>query len=119
MVPVMSTAKWGFALLLVLEVCVVSCAAVSNTESGILQWIQRRPRNDIYYFINDTGYTVCNEDFQNTYLISDNQCVKDQELFCGKKIKLIPRIQNMCTGHESFQGASMLLFQFSPHIHSP
>ena len=86
MVPVMITTKWRFVLLFILEVCVASsesCAAVNNTESGILQWIQRRPSSDFYHFINSTiTHSACGE--ENTYLISENQCVKDQELFSGK-----------------------------------
>ena len=89
MVPVMSTTKWRFTLLfMVVEVCVAiaSYAAVSNTESGILQWIQRRQNNDLYHFINGTSYTVCNNESRTTYLISENQCVKDQGLFNGNYI---------------------------------
>ena len=65
----------------ILEVCVASCAAVNNTESRILQWIQSRHSSDIYHFT--TTHSVCGEE-KNTYLISENQCVKDEELFSGK-----------------------------------
>ena len=80
----MSIREWK--LLLILEVCVTSCAAINNAESGILQWIQRRHSNDFYNFINSTTtHSACGEE-KNTYLISENQCVKIQELFSGKLI---------------------------------
>ena len=85
MVPVMITTKWRFVLLFILEViiCVASCVAVNNTESEILQWIQRRHSSDFYNFINSTTtHSACDEE-KSTYLISENQCVKDQKLFSG------------------------------------
>ena len=85
MVQVMITTKWRFVLLFILEVCVASCAAVNNTEFGILQWIQRRHFSDFYHFTNSTTtHSACGEE-KNTYLINENQCVKDQE-FSGKLI---------------------------------
>ena len=84
MAQVMITTKWRFVLLFILEVCTASCVAVNNTESGILQWIQRRHSSDFYHFTNSaTTHSACGEE-KNTYLISENQCVNDQELFSGK-----------------------------------
>ena len=78
----MITTKWRITLLFIL---IAPCAAVNNTESGILQWIQRKLTNDFYHFINDTSsHSVCSMDSQNTFLISEKQCVKDQDLFNGK-----------------------------------
>ena len=81
----MSIREWK--LFLILEVCVTSCVAVKHTEPGILQWIQRRYSSDFYRFINSTTYThsACGEE-KNTYLISENQCMKNQELFSGRLI---------------------------------
>ena len=80
----MSMREWK--LFLILEVCVTSYAAVNHTEPGILQWIQRRHSSDFYHFINSTTtHLACGEE-KNTYLISENQCVKIQELFSGKLI---------------------------------
>ena len=81
----MSIREWK--LLLILKVCVTPCAAVNHTEPGILQWIQCRHSKDFYRFINSTTYahSACGEE-KNTYLISENQCVKNQELFSGKLI---------------------------------
>ena len=57
-------------------------AVVSDTESGIVERISRRQNNDIYFFINSsTTGTNCGD--KNTYLISEDQCVMDQELFRG------------------------------------
>ena len=90
MIAVKSERKWKCIVLFlfVLEVCMSECAAMSDTESGILEWINRRqisPDIYIYSFINssssDHGINCDNEN--STYLISDNQCVKDQELLNG------------------------------------
>ena len=71
-------------LLLVLEVCMSECAAMSDTESGILEWINRRQISpDIYRFSNSSGHAINCDNENSTYLISENQCVKDQELLNG------------------------------------
>ena len=68
-------------LLLVYEVCLPDLAqvvAVSGNESRIIvERVSRRQNGDIYYF-NDGSNMRCGD---NTYLISECQCVKDQELF--------------------------------------
>ena len=55
-------------------------AVVSDTESEIVEWISRRQSSDIYYFINSST----NHGNKNTtYLINENRCVMNQELFRG------------------------------------
>ena len=73
-------------LLFVYEVCLSVNVVVSDTECGIVERINRRLTYDIYYFINSSSIT-CDSD-GNTYLISENQCVKDQELYAGKLIHI-------------------------------
>ena len=79
----MDQRKCRFILLLfVYEMCLLVHTAVSDTESGIVERVSRQQERDIYYFINSsTTGTTCGS--ENTYLISENQCVKDQELFTG------------------------------------
>ena len=73
-------------LSLVFEVCISVCAVESDTESGIVERISRRLSSDIYYFINSSSSSVtCGN--ENTYLISENKCVKDAELFRGNLIQ--------------------------------
>ena len=89
MAAVESERKWRFVLqlLFVIEVCIISvCAAVNDTQSEIVEWVRRRPSSDIYKFINSssTGDNCGNESI--TYLISENKCVKNQELFRGNFI---------------------------------
>ena len=86
MVAVKSERKWKYIVLFlfVLEVCMSQCAAVSDTEPGILEWINRRQISpDVYRFINSSSdHDNCDNE-NSTYLISENQCVKDQELLNG------------------------------------
>ena len=81
----MDQRKYQFMFLLfVYEVCLSVDEVVSDTESGIVERVSRRQGSDIYYFINSlrgNGGTHCGD--ANTYLISENICVKDQELFTG------------------------------------
>ena len=61
----------------------MQAVATSDTESGIVVRISRRQTTDIYFFINSTTSTGTTCGNKNTYLISEDQCVKDQELFKG------------------------------------
>ena len=86
MVTVKSERKWKCIVLflLVLEVCMSVRGAMSDTESGILEWINRRQTSpDIYRFINSSSDHGNCDNENSTYLISENQCVKDQELLNG------------------------------------
>ena len=80
-----SERKWRLVLqlLFVFEVCISVCAVVNDSESKILEWVSRRQSSDFYHFINSSKDNCGNN---NTYLISENQCVKDQELFRGSNI---------------------------------
>lgn len=81
--------KWKLFLtvvfLTILEISI--SAAIDNTEFGILEWVYRRQISpDIYNFVNSNassehGINCAPE--MSTYLISDQQCVKEQELFNG------------------------------------
>ena len=76
--------KWKLfvVFLTILEMSI--SAAIDNTESGILEWVNRRQISpDIYSFDASSEHgTNCAPDM-STYLISDQQCVKEQELFNG------------------------------------
>ena len=76
---------WLMLWLFVYKVCLpdsVQIVALSGNESRIVERISRR-QNDIYYIINSTS-TSMNCGDKDTYLISDDQCVKNLELFRGK-----------------------------------
>ena len=87
MAAVESEKKWRFILLLVvLKVCTSDsvCAVVSNKRE-IVERIARRQNSDLYYFINSNGsHLACSNGSQTTYVINENQCVNEQELFSGK-----------------------------------
>ena len=71
---------WLMLWLFVYKVCFPDSAqvvATSANEFEIVEKVSRRLTTDIY-FINGTD-TNCDD--KNTYLISEDQCVKDQELF--------------------------------------
>ena len=79
--------KWKLfvVFLTILEMSI--SVAIDNTKSGILEWVIRRQISpDIYRFVNPNTSsehgTNCAPDM-STYLISDQQCVKEQELFNG------------------------------------
>ena len=85
MAAVKDRRKWWLMLLLfIYKVCLFDSvqAVVSDTESGIVERVSRRQNNDIYFFI-DSSTTGTNCGDKNTYLISEDQCVMDQELFRG------------------------------------
>ena len=60
-------------------------ASVAPVLGGALipEWVLRRQSGDIYNYVNsedNTSHKHCDD----TYLVDDNQCVTDQELFEGK-----------------------------------
>jgi hypothetical protein len=65
----------------VYKVCLpdsVQAVATSGTESKIVERVSRRQNNDVYFFGNSSSMRCDN---RNVYLVSEDQCVKDQELF--------------------------------------
>ena len=58
----------------------MQAVAASGSESRIVERVSRRLTNDIYHYINSSIHMIC---LDNTYLISEDQCVKDEELFKG------------------------------------
>ena len=70
------------SILFALEVYLSVQAVESDTESRIVEWVARRQFRDVYFFINSsTTGTNCGD--KNTYLISEERCVTDEELFIG------------------------------------
>ena len=63
----------------------VQVVATSGSESRIVERVNRRQTADIYFFINSTTAINCADN--NTYLTSEDQCVKDQELYRGNLIR--------------------------------
>ena len=59
-------------------------AVASDGESGIVERVTRRQYGDVYSFNNSTSSMRC--DNESTYLISEDQCVNDRELFRGTLI---------------------------------
>ena len=81
---------WLMLWLFVCKVCLptsVQVVATSGNESRIVERVSRRQTADIYFFINSTTTIICRTDKNNTYLISEDQCVKDQELYRGNLIR--------------------------------
>lgn len=78
-----SKRKWRYALLLlIIELCIPLYAVVSARNTNILyvERVGRRQSNDFYYFTNSSSNSMyCGPD-GSIYLISDKQCVTDQEL---------------------------------------
>ena len=99
-------------IVFVFEVFMSMHAVVNNGESWIVERVSRRQNNDIYFFLNSSTFgTNCGD--KNTYLISEGQRVKDQELFKGNLIYIEPiYILTIIT----IQDAVMLLFQLVLYI---
>ena len=75
-------------------------AAESDTESGIVERVSRRQFRDVYFFINSSTIgTNCGD--KNTYLISEERCVKDEELFGGNLIDFEPYTITIITCHSA------------------
>ena len=53
-------------------------------DTLIPEWVQRRLTGDTYNYINNSAENITHEHCDNTYLIDDDQCMMDQELFNGK-----------------------------------
>ena len=76
---------WLMLLLFIYKVCLPDSAqvvAASGKESRMVERVSRRLTTDFYHYINSSTHMSCDD--KNTYLISEDQCVKDQELFRGK-----------------------------------
>ena len=66
-------------------VVIITClfASIAPVLGGALipEWVQRRQSGDIYNYVNDSA---SHKHCDNTYLVDDNHCAMDQELFEGK-----------------------------------
>ena len=62
-------------------------AVESDGESGIVERVTRRQYGDVYSFNNSTRSMNCAQcGSESTYLISEDLCVNDRELFRGTLI---------------------------------
>ena len=59
-------------------------AVENDGESGIVERVIRRHNTDVFIFYNSMKTMTCSYGNENTYLISEEKCVSDQELFRGK-----------------------------------
>ena len=69
------------ALVMLLSLYYVVSMSPPVIGAKIPEWVLRRYSGDIYSYINSSEYIVayCG----STFLVNENQCVKDQELFDG------------------------------------
>ena len=66
-------------------------ASIAPVLGGALipEWVQRRLSGDIYNYVNSED-NASHKHCDNTYLVDDNQCVMDQELFVNEgKVKVV------------------------------
>jgi hypothetical protein len=100
-------------ILFVFEVFMsMQAVATSDTESGIVERVSRRQEGDIYFFINSSMHMSCGNE-NTSYLIGEDKCVKDQELFKGSKISILNHLYHISI---TIQDAVMLLFQLILYI---
>ena len=57
-----------------------------KADCEVVEWVQRRPSGDFYKHLNTSRFSheVCDFDTNATFLVADEQCVNDRDLFIGK-----------------------------------
>ena len=75
----MSDLKLKLRLALTLYLLLI-CLLPILSEAEVTEWVQRRTYSDVYAFIN-SSHQNCGD--KNTYLVHEEQCVNDQELYTG------------------------------------
>ena len=60
--------------------------ALFKADCEVVEWVQRRQGGDVYRYFNMSVAThqVCRRNTNMTFLVADEQCVNDQDLFIGK-----------------------------------
>ena len=100
-------------IIFVFEVFMSIHAVVSNGEPWIVERISQWQNNDIYFFFNSSTIGAnCGD--KNIYLISEDQCVKNQELLRDNLIYIEPIIYTPTV--IIIQDADILFLQFSDYI---
>ena len=69
-------------------VSALSSVALSEEENSMVYSVNRRLNGDVYNTIitvpNSTGHSVCSDDGNLTFLVSDRRCVNNEEFFNGE-----------------------------------
>ena len=69
--------------MLVIFMCVFWLSPLLS-EAEEVYWVRRRRSQDVYSFTNSSSFGHINcPPTNNTYLVDDNQCVPEEELFKG------------------------------------
>ena len=70
---------------MVVVIIIYLFASIAPVLGGALipEWVLRRQGGDIYNYVYSED-SATHKNCDNTYLVNDNQCVMDQELFEGK-----------------------------------
>ena len=68
--------------MLVIFMCVLWLSSLLS-EAEVVYWVQRRQSHDVYSFNNNSSSHINCPTTNNTYLVDENECVTEQELFKG------------------------------------
>ena len=68
---------------LVFILMAISVTKLFASEDGIPVLVNRRPSGDTFQPFNES-LSVCSDEQNVTYLVSERRCVKNQELYRGK-----------------------------------
>ena len=65
----------------------LTCLSLPLVEAEVVEWVQRRLSGDFYKYFTTSrdSHDVCHSDNDaSTFLVADEQCVNDRDLFIGK-----------------------------------
>ena len=68
-------------------VSALSSVALSEEENSMVYSVNRRLSGDVYNTItvsNSTGHSVCSDDGNLTFLVSERRCVNNEKFFNGE-----------------------------------
>ena len=68
--------------------CIILASLIASDVNNVPVSVTRRIGGDIYY-VTSTSHFVCNNDNNVTFLVSENRCIKNEELLNGNHALII------------------------------
>lgn len=79
-----------FVPLKVFLFCIILASLIAS-DVNVPVSVIRRIRGDIFYYVTSTNHFVCNDN-NVTFLVSENRCIKNEELLNGNHVSLNHRL---------------------------
>ena len=66
-----------------------------KVDAEVVEWVARRLSGDVYKYFDMSSIThqVCNSNTNATFLVADEECVNDRDLFIGCSHAVVPSSQ--------------------------